>query len=1526
MNKQYRVIFNHQRNQFMVVSEDTHSCGKSSCRSTVLNNAGEVALRTVMTTAAVLGATTLATPAAADTWNVTSSNTLDNFFRPGKTSTLKGSAGFFDANGSADAVKIVTGQDGKKLTNINLGAAGDTTNLQNMLESIKIVRHTNELREKEKTNAHPNGSAPLKINDRLMAISQVQTGYARSVVDHSGMYNVAENLAWYPSATAAVDGWYNEKSLCPNNSYVGCEFNGDTGHYINMTAPNYTVTGAAVGSWLGTQRYGGTQGAVYSSSGEPSFTPDEYQSLLETYINTGWVFKNADQIVNIENNLGSGVRVAGGYAIPYFDAKNNAVNMTNGAVGTVYGGYAVQNNTEKNTVTISSGAAGTVYGGFSENTQATHTNNAVNIQGGAVANVYLANAGTVNGGTVNFTGGKVGNLKVFENSGTATNTVLNIGESESKPVAMNSLEATGEVGGFNTYNFFLPDTVQSGETALEAGSANIDNATINAYLSGASNINNSTAIHLIHTTNGITGTPKQGEVKVGVTLTSKIAVNGKDLDLSFSGGSSDTPITQDPPTAWNVWSRTEYSNNVSGDDKKFQITGDKFNDAKNTANATVNVKPNNDYKSLIIYGSDQDGLTMTIDDAKGLGAVDTGTGSLKKLTMNNSSAKAVKVNTAQAATVAGGINVHIKSSEMDSFTTVNGDWTANVNLSNVSVGNVDAQNNKTLTISSSTGVGNVNADGTQNLYYSGVNNNADAKNIRNLKGQDGKKVLISSSKVNDVQIDTLKNSQVNINGSKLNSFTSQNADVSSEVKITASTVEQNVVANDNTLTISNNTTVKGNVFSSSGVATIDYATINGEVHSTGSHLTIQNTDKNGKTTVGSVRAVGVNNVALIDNATVTGNVAYSGRKTLTIQNNAQVGGTVKTDNTDSTVSVNNATVQDIDVQGKALTISNKAKVSGSVKSQGGTDGTVLIENATVTGSVNTPNEQSLTIKNAQTGDIIASQVRGNDRVITPKVTIENSTVGNITNINDNDKGNGNKTITITDTTAQAVNIDTKDNSTVNVKNSTIDNFKSFYSDNTSSVSFNGGKVIGNVEVNNNQLSIDGTNVGGVVTVAHTATIKNATIGGDINSAAANNHNANLTISDSSTKGVYGKVVNIQNSDANGTVYAYQLDMALNNNTVDKVWVNSYNSQKTNVDSTITGTGTIGSIAFNPADANSRNAVGTLNTNGNITVSGSLSANDNSTLKINADKGSLKAGSLTGWKAIDFANLSADYAALQLTGADAVDLGDKITLSGSLNDYNNGKKYSLIQAANAVTVSDNLFAQNTVTDNVFNILSDAQYEVKEFGFHQDDAKKSLYIADETGKRNIINKQFNAADNVKNAVVNINKSGDYQGLNISGGGTDSTINWTWGRNLGVIDGKGGTLNIGTAQTATQMNQRTAANIRNVEALNFYLPSSIQNGEWAVSLSSQEKTDLGNTAITAYLAGDSNINDQDTVHLITKPNGGIIAVGSNNQVIAKQGVTLTATAEMKLSDSQSDLDLVFTKASDPTPSDPTPSDPTP
>ena len=1577
MNKQYRVIFNQQRGAFMVVAENTHAHGKSSCKSTVSSVMGKAALTLAVAVTAV-GSGLMTTPAAADTWEVMSDTRFtnktnlslsgsydDNFFVPVNNSKYaEGSKGFFENQKATEAVQIVTGNHANTPTWFNsavkLGEKNDATNLLKMYESLNIIQRSNELRAEE-AKVENKTIPEFKVSHAAMAMAQIATDQATIETNHpdmeravDGAGRAGENLAWdngsgkYSNPANAVDAWYNEKVCITDFNGAECNkikqqnlsyaenpnapdaFEHLIGHYTSLVKPDFTVTGAAM---AGSDQYGITVGQEYYGVYEPYnyqvismcavgsrvdmacleklgsnwykqqpqnipvYSVNDYKKLLAEYIDNN-VFYNEDQVVNVELPLGDFdqniVSVAGGYALQKNVQRNtvnaksiaqvafiyggyaeegkaidNTVNLDDGEVGRIQGGHSVENDTQGNIVNINGGRAGYVIAGSSNNEKSTH-NNTININGGHIGGinqqnqddiwggVYLGDIGTVNG-TVNFLNGAVTHLQaVYGDKGkVGNNAVLNIGaksKDDTSRTPMNTLFAFGEVGGFTEYNFYLPNDVKADDTALYAGSATLGNAPVNAYIPGDATLKQNDTVHLIESEKSVSWNGK-GTVYQGVTAKTDlggIKVQGKNLDLTMSQNNTTDPVVPPAdPKVWNILTNTTYTTDTQADPA--QTFSSAFNAAKNTADATVNVKPNANYQGLAVNGSDKDGLTMNIDQAKNLGNVNTGSGSLKKLTVKQSTAKAVNMSASDKA------EVSISNSEITSFGLNSGAGTEKITLNKNTVsGVVNAINADTLNLTN-TNAQSVNANQTKNVQIDGgkIDGSVTAQG-----GTGSKKITIqAAASVGNVSVDTFENSQVTIRNASINNFGSNQSAESSSVELANAKVAQNVNAGKNQLTIQSGSQVSGSVTATGGA------------------------------------------VAIKDGSSVTGNVTYSGDKTLNI-NAAKVGGNVQSTNVNSTVTLNHTTVSgNLNTEGKALVIENKATIGGNVNT-GADDnrGSVTIDNSTVVGTVEVVKEDTLNIKNATTGNIVGSKdiERG---VYTPNITIENSTVGSLWSKKSslsNALPSNQKTIKIADSTVQNIDIDTEDNSTVAITNSTIDGFKSFYSDASSKVSFTGGEVKGDVDVNNNTLNIDGTNIGGNVLVNSQATINKANITGDVTA------NGKTTITNSELNNVNGKVLNMKNSNAKGVVKASQLDMALNNNTIKGVDI-----QRSNANNTISGTGTIGSVQFNSISTQSSNATGTLNVNGNITVSGSMNANDRSTLNINAKNGSLKASEVTGWQTINFANLSDKHAALQLTGNNAADFGNKIKLSGSLNDYDDGKKYVLINSANGVNVNNQLFADNKRTGNEFDILSDAQYQVEEFGIHQDDAKKSLYINTEKTKKGIEKGTFNAAQKVDNAIININQAVDYNGLNVLGGGAGSVMNWTWGRNLGVIDGNGGTVNIGSADKATQMNQRTANNMVNVGSLNFYLPDNIKNGDWAVSLSSNQATDLSNTHITAYLSGDSNINDKDTVGLIIKPNGGAISVGSNNNVVVQQGVTATTTGqEIKLSDDALALNLVFNK----------------
>ena len=1412
MNKQYRVIFNHNRGEFMVVSENTHTQGKSSTRSTISSVAGEAVLSTVVA-ATVLGGSLVSTQAVADNWTVNSATGFtnqtsgqsstynDNFFRPGKKSELAGSAGFFEWQGNSEAVNIVTGKTGNteeyNKAKINLGASGDPTSIDNMKKALDSIDEVNRLRKQDENLPE------YKVNDTYMAIAQVHAGYSSHTQGHAGIHSPrGENLAYGFGVIngsggrqySAIGGLYDSEKAHfdnPNHEfYQKCDFNWSkyegTAHYCKMvdgkeglvsddpthTNGSFVAMGAGVADTVpeGTAAGGNDPVTLVQTFSDnknaTNYSVAEYRQLLEEYEKSGgFRYLNADQTVTVNANVGENTKVAGGYATAGKNATGNTVNVENGAsVGTIYAGYAENGET---------------------------TNNTVNLTGGSAKDVYLGNGSTVSG-VVNLLGGTIsGSLKAVDGSGKAENAVLNVGaknKDEPQRSAMNTLKVQGELGGFTEYNFFLPNSAKNGDTALQANAANLGNAKVNAYLPGDVSVKDQDKIHLIATQNGIQWTGS-GEIHTGITLKKEIALDNdkKNLDISFTDDTPTPPTPVQDPTEWNVLSKTTYNTNASADTQNYN--GTLFNFAQNVENATINIKEPVDYQGLSIYGSDKGGVNINIENAKNLGNVDMG--------------------------------------------------------------------------------------------KSANNNNAG-----------GQKLTMKKSEAGEVTVDAVNKGSAHIENSSIKSLSARsNSDGTGIITLSGTKVESHLYGENNAVNILQGSEIGGRV-ETRGDTTIGNSTLNENLkaYGNGFNLTIRN------------------------GANIKGNVeAYGAESTVNVTNNAVISGTLEN-------------------YRKELVISNGAKVAKVLSKND--QGSIKIDNATVTGSVKLEsqyevptNESTWLINKSTTGDVLASYTQGGDSVRTvPTLTITDSIVGNITNANENNWGVGGKKITISGSTAKMVNIDTKEKSTVNIINSTIDGFNSSYSSETSTVLLDKTTVNGNVRSLRNTINItNGSKINGNVNIEDELgrlTISDSTVAGAISGKYGRKQV--FDIKNSQIGSVEVQSVKMNNTEVKEQVYANNVDISMNNNTLNKVVIKTNISD--NLVSHIHGNGTINQLEVQPGKSYNEfsggNDVAVLNTDGNITVKGDIVSSNLAVLNINAANGTLKANTIRSqisengsvnenniFKEINFANLSADHAALALTGSEKTDLKDRVHLSDELNKYNDGKKYVLINSANGVSVNNQLFAENKRTGNEFDILSDAQYQVEEFGFHQDDAKKSLYINTEKTKFDIANKQFNAAEQVENAIVNINQAVDYNGLNVQGGGNGSVINWSWGRNLGNINGNGGVLNIGTEKQATQMNQRTAGNISNVSAVNFYLPANIKNNDWAVQLSSDEPTDLSKAAITAFVSGADNINDKDTVHLIQKTNGGEISVGEAKANV-QQGITGITEANVKLSDDKLNLNLVFAK----------------
>ncbi|MBP3194870.1 MAG: CAP domain-containing protein, partial [Cardiobacteriaceae bacterium] len=466
-------------------------------------------------TASAISAGICSTNALADTFTVSSNTNFtntdtgknltykDNFFRPGNHSEYEGSAGFFDSQGATEAVNLLEGTSNKPswYDKAKPNYDNDATSLDNMQASFSILKRANELRAEE-------GKSPLKVSHEAMAISQLRTNYANntgqwhapwsSELNSVSYTGAGENLADVNNGTQAVNNWYSEKVCITAPSSDDCKRviqmnlaatkpDDAHGHYDNLVNDNFNLTGAAI-----SENY---SGQMYFISGDESYTVEEYEKLFDEYMATdGWLYYNADNTVNVSNDLGTDSRVAGGYALAGKDATSNTVNINSNAnVGTVYGGYAVSNNTSGNTVNLSGGQVGTIYGGYAENNSGSH-NNTINITGGSADAIYLGNGATVSG-TVNYLGGTVTELKALQGKGTAKNAVMNFGatgqDENLSRSPMNKLKV-GKLGGYNTYNFYLPANIKNDDTAVQVTGdevVNLSGASVNAYIHSDTNLN-----------------------------------------------------------------------------------------------------------------------------------------------------------------------------------------------------------------------------------------------------------------------------------------------------------------------------------------------------------------------------------------------------------------------------------------------------------------------------------------------------------------------------------------------------------------------------------------------------------------------------------------------------------------------------------------------------------------------------------------------------------------------------------------------------------------------------------------------------------------------------------------------------------------------------------------------------------------------------------------------------------------------------------------------------------------------------
>lgn len=174
---------------------------------------------------------------------------------------------------------------------------------------------------------------------------------------------------------------------------------------------------------------------------------------------------------------------------------------------------------------------------------------------------------------------------------------LNLGNIN-EPIEMNSISA-GEVGYFNTYNFYLPNNTRNQDVALKllghereiiGSEVDLGNATINSYVPGDAALKAGDIVHLIQVaTNKEIKWTGQGKVYQGVTLTHDLADirvddQSKNLDLVFQKNNIKDSI--------NVPANNNGSVNNSG-------TGNKNNASNNTDTTVPSANVNPKTKSLL---------------------------------------------------------------------------------------------------------------------------------------------------------------------------------------------------------------------------------------------------------------------------------------------------------------------------------------------------------------------------------------------------------------------------------------------------------------------------------------------------------------------------------------------------------------------------------------------------------------------------------------------------------------------------------------------------------------------------------------------------------------------------------------------------------------------------------------------------------------------------------------------------------------------------------------------------------------
>ena len=210
---------------------------------------------------------------------------------------------------AATAYGVVNGQiDAPSWYNndVNLGQADDATSLKNLYATLPYYDQYTKIRQKYSLNV-----PQVSLAD--VAVAMMDADYSTHVIDHARQYEANENLVWNVSDDPN-SLWMSEEliwnkgvkknpSLAQyrNDAYglsqVDHDFAEKVGHYLNLTNPAIQ----SYGYGLNTEhhKYDNTE-SWDAGYGEPSFSVDEFKSLVTDYYNK---IEQPDQVKAAQNKV-----------------------------------------------------------------------------------------------------------------------------------------------------------------------------------------------------------------------------------------------------------------------------------------------------------------------------------------------------------------------------------------------------------------------------------------------------------------------------------------------------------------------------------------------------------------------------------------------------------------------------------------------------------------------------------------------------------------------------------------------------------------------------------------------------------------------------------------------------------------------------------------------------------------------------------------------------------------------------------------------------------------------------------------------------------------------------------------------------------------------------------------------------------------------------------------------------------------------------------------------------------------------